>query len=403
MSSFFQKRLARHQKKMMKYMRYVLNDHFVLVCLFLIGGVGLYYSNWLKTLQPPFAIGGLIISVFWMLCLFVGKMATFAEAADIVFLLPKEKEMQTYLERAFRYSCIFPLIFLILACGLAMPLVVVSTEQSFSMFFVYLIILWSLKFSHLQIKRAELFRLDQQVIRYWKLGWFFSSLIFLFLSFYWLIWAGIAGALVQASLYYWFLWKQQEKGLDWEKMVHVEEHRLHQIYQFINLFTDVPEITAKNKRRRYLDPILTHIKRESKNTYLYLFARRLARGSDFSGLYFRLVIIGGLLIAGVVDFYFSLIIGFLFLYLIGFQLLPLANQFRYMVLVQLYPIHKNQKKQAIQYLLTWVLIIASVIFGLIAAVVLDGQQRWVPLAAYLIVTMLFVKLYVPTRLKKMSD
>ena len=128
MSSFFQKRLARHQKKMMKYMRYVLNDHFILVCLFLIGGVGLYYSNWLKTLQPPFAIGGLIISVFWMLCLFVGKMATFAEAADIVFLLPKEKEMQTYLERAFRYSCIFPLIFLILACGLAMPLVVVSTE-----------------------------------------------------------------------------------------------------------------------------------------------------------------------------------------------------------------------------------------------------------------------------------
>ena len=60
------------------------------------------------------------------------------------------------------------------------------------------------------------------------------------------------------------LWKQQEKGLDWEKMVHVEEHRLHQIYQFINLFTDVPEITAKIKRRRYLDPILTHIKRESK-------------------------------------------------------------------------------------------------------------------------------------------
>ena len=63
-----------------------------------------------------------------------------------------------------------------------MPLVVVSTEQSFSMFFVYLIILWSLKFSHLQIKRAELFRLDQQVIRYWKLGWF-SSLIFCFYHF----------------------------------------------------------------------------------------------------------------------------------------------------------------------------------------------------------------------------
>ncbi len=172
--------------------------------------------------------------------------------------------MQTYLERAFRYSCIFPMILLILACGFAMPLVVVSTQQVFSMFFVYLIILWSLKFSHLQIKRAELFRLDQQVIRYWKTGWLLSSMLILLLSFYWLVWAGVAGALVQASLYYWFLWKQQEKGLDWEKMVHVEEQRLHQIYQFINLFTDVPEITAKVKRRRYLDPLLTHIKRESK-------------------------------------------------------------------------------------------------------------------------------------------
>ena len=64
------------------------------------------------------------------------------------------------------------------------------------------------------------------------------------------------------------LWKQQEKGLDWEKMVHVEEHRLHQIYQFINLFTDVPEITAKIKRRRYLDPILTHIKENQKHLSL---------------------------------------------------------------------------------------------------------------------------------------
>lgn len=107
MSSFFQKRLARHQKKMMKYMRYVLNDHFVLVCLFLIGGVGLYYSNWLKTLQPPFAIGGLIISVFWMLCLFVGKMATFAEAADIVFYFLKKKKCKPIWNELFAILAFF--------------------------------------------------------------------------------------------------------------------------------------------------------------------------------------------------------------------------------------------------------------------------------------------------------
>ncbi|BDP81900.1 hypothetical protein EfmAA290_25760 [Enterococcus faecium] len=87
-------------KKMMKYMRYVLNDHFVLVCLFLIGGVGLYYSNSRKTLHGGRQCQMGSLTVFWMLCLFVGKMATFAEVVGNLFLLPKEKEMQTYLERA---------------------------------------------------------------------------------------------------------------------------------------------------------------------------------------------------------------------------------------------------------------------------------------------------------------
>ena len=34
--------------KMSKYLRYILNDHFVLVCMFLLGGLGLYYSQLLK-------------------------------------------------------------------------------------------------------------------------------------------------------------------------------------------------------------------------------------------------------------------------------------------------------------------------------------------------------------------
>lgn len=50
MSGFFGIRLARHLKKMMKYMRYVFNDHFILVCVFLLGGLGFYYSQVLKTL-----------------------------------------------------------------------------------------------------------------------------------------------------------------------------------------------------------------------------------------------------------------------------------------------------------------------------------------------------------------
>ncbi|MFS0985290.1 ABC transporter permease [Enterococcus durans] len=402
MNNFFQLRLAKHQKKMMKYMRYVLNDHFVLICLFLIGGVGFYYSNWLKTLTTPFQLGGVILSVLWLLCLYFGKFASFTRAADIVFLLPKEEEMRGYLQQAFRYSCIFPFIFLGLICGFSMPLLVVSTGRPFTVFFFYLIMLWCMKSSQLQIKRAEVFRIDNRHLLLWKGAWAVSSLLMLFFSFYW-IWIGLVGAIAQAIIYGWFLWKKMDRRLDWEKMVQIEEHRLHQIYQFINLFTDVPEITSKVKRRKYFDPLLERISKTPVNTYYYLYMRRFVRGTDFSGLVFRLTLIGGILIASMSDVYFISGIGALFIYLIGFQLLPLYNQFRYMTLVKLYPVQEEQKKRAIQKLLLGVLLAVAILFGLLAAIVLSGVEKVIPLIIYLVAAGLFVGLYAPARLKKMDD
>lgn len=50
MKGFFSQRLQRHQKQMSRYLRYVFNDHFAILSTFLMGGLGLYYSNLLKTL-----------------------------------------------------------------------------------------------------------------------------------------------------------------------------------------------------------------------------------------------------------------------------------------------------------------------------------------------------------------
>lgn len=403
MNNFFQLRLAKHQKKMMKYLRYVLNDHFVLVCLFLIGGAGFYYSNWLKTLTTPFSVGGIILSLFWIICLFFGKFATFTQEADIVFLLPKEKEIRKYLQRAFNYSCVFPFLFLGLACGFSMPLVVVTNGQPFSFYFLYLFILYCLKSSQLQVKRAELFRIEKKELVIWRCIWLVTSFLILLMAVYWWIGAGVVGAAIQTGIYYYFLWVKMTDHLDWEKMVQTEKRRLHQIYQFINLFTDVPEITSSVKRRRYLDPFLQKVKSDSGNTYFYLYARRFIRGTDFSGLFLRLLIIGSLLIASMDDVYFITAVGMLFIYLIGFQLLPLYNQFRYMTLVQLYPIKDSQKKQAIQKLLSWLLLVTAVVFGLIGAIVLEGLDKIIPIVGYLLVISLFIKIYTPTRLKRMNE
>ena len=61
MEELFQRRLQLHQKQMMRYLRYVFNDHFVLACTFLLGGIGLYYSDLVKKLPEGFLPGQFLV------------------------------------------------------------------------------------------------------------------------------------------------------------------------------------------------------------------------------------------------------------------------------------------------------------------------------------------------------
>ena len=70
---------------------------------------------------------------------------------------------------------------------------------------------------------------------------------------------------------------------------------MHRIYKFIQLFTDIPEVSSTVKRK-YLDPLLGVVKKTSENTYAYLFIRSFLRGSEYSGLLFRLILVGGVLL-----------------------------------------------------------------------------------------------------------
>ena len=66
---------------------------------------------------------------------------------------------------------------------------------------------------------------------------------------------------------------------------------------------------------------------------------------QYSGLFFRLTLIGVLVLFFVQEWWLSLGLGCMFLYLIGFQLLPMYNEFQYMILTHLYPIEEGQNRQ----------------------------------------------------------
>lgn len=403
MKELFQRRLQLHQKQMMRYLRYVFNDHFVLACTFLLGGIGLYYSDLVKKLPEGFLPGQFLVIIVLAAAVHLGSFVSLTKSADVVFLLPKEKQMRGYLEKGLRYSLILPFVTLFLVTGFLMPLYVVSGQGSFADFLPLVVTVWGLKTAHLQLQRYRLFQnsLDQ---RRWYLLWLAVVLCSLCLGIFVMPWLAAAAGLAVAVVFWQVLWVRMSRPLDWDKMIRLEANRMHRIYRFINLFTDVPQIAASVKRRKYLDKFLAKIPQDKDHTYLYLYARRMLRGSEFSGLYLRLVAIGGLLLYFVDEIWFSVGLGGLFLYLIGFQLAPLYNQFQYMVLTRLYPIAADQKKQALQQLLLVLLLVAAVIFAGIGSIpYASWQDRGILLAAFVGVALAFNYLYLPLRLKKMAD
>lgn len=404
MSGFFGIRLARHLKKMMKYMRYVFNDHFILVCVFLLGGLGFYYSQVLKTLPANFVWGRPIILFLWLALLQIGLIATLAEEADKVFILPKEPEMNSYLNRALRYSFWLPLVALFLVGGMSMPLVVVSTGWAFSTFSYFIVMLGILKASHLRLQKYELYQISSREYYQWFGLWLITSFVAIALSLYLMPLAGPIVAIVQAVFFYLVLNKKEQTiSLDWELMVQKEKNRMHRIYQFIHLFTDVPEISSSVKRRKFLDSLLRKIKKTSQNTYLYLYARSFLRGSEYSGLFIRLVLVAGVVLFFLKDFWISMGVSVLFVYLIGFQLIPIYTQFDYMAMTHLYPVSNGQKKQAVSKLVTVLLLVAAALFSIFVLIALpDFKEGLMVVAALFVEVLLFAKFYVPYRLKKME-
>lgn len=401
MAHFFKQRIQKHQKQMQRYLRYVLNDHFALILLLLVGGLGFYYSNALKTLPEDFYFGPIIGLFVLIISLHFGSFVSLTKPADVLFLLPKEKQMRTYLSQAFLYSLIFPFAVLLLVVGATMPLLLVTTAMTSGYFFVMLFMMWGLKGSHLELQRYGLFQETKNNSQKLKLLWYIVALGTISASLWGTPWIGLLLSVVQWIGFHEICWKRQENALDWETMIAKEQHRLHRLYQFINLFTDVPEMNAQVKRRKALDGILKKIQPVQKNTYFYLYTHHFIRGTQFSGLYLRLAVIGAFALAWIDTPYLALGIGSLFIYLIGFQLIPLYHQFRYMLLTQLYPINEKQKQVALQKLLRILLFVVAVIFGSISAIVMTSwNDRLFVFLGILAITLLILEMYLPYRLRK---
>ena len=87
MKEVFAKRKQDFRQRCLKYLRYVLNDHFVLFLLIFLGFLAVQYNQLLRNLPSqswPIVAGLVLFSVF---ILPFGSIATYLEKPDMLFWL----------------------------------------------------------------------------------------------------------------------------------------------------------------------------------------------------------------------------------------------------------------------------------------------------------------------------
>lgn len=395
LSDLLSERRKKYFKKLSRYTKYIFNDHFVIVMLFLLGALAFQYTEFVKTVEPPFAIGKVIWALLLSVFLFFGKLTTLVQPADAVFLTAKETEWHTYLKRTKPRSMIVPGFFLFDLLGIAMPMLFIGEAISAVRFLVLAATLFVLKWAELTQQERSLRLGAQKQNNTEKSVLFVLSFIILLLAFFVTEWLGLVfSLLVAVGMNRIFL-----PLLDWERLVQTEENRTAKINRVINLFTDVPTVKNHAKRRKYLDGAVKWLGGEG-NPYQYLFARAFIRGGNYGGLYMRLTIIGILLFSLTDTAILSILLNALFLYLTGFQLIALYGQLDEHVLVRLYPVRYEEKRTGFGHMLLRLSLLQSFLFSIATVVGSGWLAGLAALGINILFSWLFVRFYMRNRTKK---
>ena len=362
MNKIWNQRLSQYQQKLLKYLRYVFNDHFVIALFFVFGAVCYGYFNFIDHYVHPLTLLDRFVAIIaLMVILQIGKFATLLQKPDIVFLLPNDYRINDYLIKARHHSMTMTALIQI-GCGLiTVPFLVWVLHFKWLDWAVLLISQVLFKWMQLLFEETGLFdqKWNSSQMQILKQG---LPLIGIAAGIVLSPWLSLGIAVIGWGSMFQLRKKASYHVFKWKDAIAAEDKRVMRIYKFFSLFTDVPEVHQKIKRRRYLDWLLPRIQQDSHQTYKYLYWRGFWRNSEYSGLFMRLTIIGILLMLFINLKWVSLLIGLLFIYLTSFQLIPLANQFYDIVFTHLYPVKLSQQLASFRKILGALTAVQAVIF-----------------------------------------
>lgn len=348
MKDLFLKRKQAFRKECVSYLRYVLNDHFVLFLLVLIGFLAYQYSQLLQHFPEnhwPILLFLVIVSI---LLLAWGGIATYMEGPDKLFLLVSEEEVKSHLKGQTVRSLVFWLFVQTLFLLLFAPLFL-AMGYGLPVLLIYVLLLGAGKYLLFRQKASKFFT---------------------------------------------------ENGIDWDYVISQESKRKQVLLRFFALFTQVKGVSNSVKRRAYLDFILKTVQKVPGKIWQNLYLRSYLRNGDLFALSLRLLLLSLLALLFIEQAWIATAVVVLFNYLLLFQLLALYHAFDYQYLTQLFPLEKGEKEKGLKQIVFGVGSVVLLLELLVGAVVFQEKIALLALVGASLFLQLF---YLPYQLKRLVD
>lgn len=362
----FKKRLSAHIKEMSRYLRYIFNGHLAIVLFFLISVTAVYYQQWLAQLPDDFP-SVWIIGITFGLIISYAPISTLLQEPDLVFLIPAEHKMNDYFKRAIVYSFISQLLTLLFIVAALSPLYFHSfPERGGREFLLTLLIVLVFKAWNLVINWCSL-KMRNQNIRWTVLGMrlLLNCVTFLFIIQGELFLALMTTLLLITLFIYIFNLSRQQASVAWDILVDKDQNRMQLFYRIANMFTDVPHLKSRIKKRSWLVRMVSRLPLAKKFTYDYLYRITFIRSGDYLGMYIRLMLIGGLFIYLVPNDWLKMLFALLFIYMSCFQMMTLYQHYRTNIWIDLYPVDQFLRRQAITKWIFQLTFIQTILFAFV--------------------------------------
>ena len=315
-------RFTTYQKKVMKYAKYMMNDHFMIVVFFLFGFLLFQYSSWLKTIRilewPLLLFVSLLLAVFPLF----GEIATYVEEADLHFLSVIGEDFTPYFKRAIRYSWIFPQVMNVIATIFVLPIFMQAYGSGVIPFVALLVTLVSLKGLHFMIQKS-IFEGKLPKSSYYIVALYLANSIVLFgvllyISKGFAVLLALILCLLSIGLNRFS--SNKPSYYQWHELVRWEQARQQRIFRVIALFVDVPFLKKHQaKRNQVWDIFVRPLTPNRIHPYRYLLVRTTFRSSNYVTVFVQMVVATVLLSFVSSVWYWILVIQSMMILVICFQ------------------------------------------------------------------------------------